>query len=282
MKKIGGQAVIEGVMMRSENKMAIAVRNPEGKIITKTQKLDLLSEKMKKWFFIRGIVNLIEMLSQGIKALNFSADVSLGEDYNTEKKNSWFIFLITVVFGVGIGLFIFKFLPLLVAQWINPSSNILFNIIDGSLKLLIFIAYVYGISLMKDVRRVFEYHGAEHAAVHCYEAKEKLTVKNAKKYSTIHPRCGTSFIMIVILVSVIVYTFIPMGFSFIEKLIYRILLLPIIAGIAFELLKLGAKYENNLFLKFLSRPGLWIQKITTQPPDDEQLEVALVALKKVV
>lgn len=280
MQKVGGQAVIEGVMMRTAKKMAVAVRNPKGKIVTKVEKLDLLSERMKKWVFLRGLVNLIEMLVHGVKTLNYSADIATGEE--KKEKTNWFFFLIILVISIGFGLLIFKFLPLLVAQLVNPRSNIAFNLIDGGIKLFVFVAYVYVISLMKDVRRVFSYHGAEHKTVNCYEAKEKLIVKNAKKYSTLNPRCGTSFIMIVIIISIVVYVFIPKSVPFMYKLLYRILLLPVIAGISFEVLKISAKYEKNFFFRLFVKPGVWVQKITTKEPDDKQLEVALVALKKVV
>jgi len=281
MQKVGGQAIIEGVMMRSSNKMAIAVRNPKGKIVVKTKKLNLLSERMKKWIFLRGIINLVEMLVHGIKALNYSTDVAMEEDKKEEKSN-WFLFAILLIISMGFALLIFKFLPLLVAQLINPKSNILFNLIDGGVKLFAFIAYIYIISLMKDVREVFKYHGAEHKTIACYEAKEKLTVENCKKYSTKHPRCGTSFIMIVIIISIIVYVFIPKTVPFWYKLLYRILLLPVIAGISYEVLKISAKYEKNFFFHIFDKPGIWIQHLTTKEPNDKQLEVALTALKKVL
>jgi len=281
MSKIGGQAVIEGVMMRSAKKMAVAVRNPKGKIVVKVQKLNLLSERMKKWIFLRGIVGLVEMLSHGIKTLNYSADIAIGKKGKKDKTN-WFVLTLMLIFSIGLGLLIFKFLPLLIAQLINPKSNIVFNLIDGGVKMIIFVAYAYVISFMKDVRRVFEYHGAEHKVVSCYEAKKKLTVKNAKKFPTMHPRCGTSFIMIVLIISVLVYVLIPKTVPFMYKLVYRIFLLPVIAGISYEVLKLGAKYENNFFFRLFDKPGLWIQYITTKEPDNKQLEVALVALKKVL
>ena len=282
MHKVGGQAVIEGVMMRSDKKMAIAVRNPKGKIIVKSEKLNLLSERMKKWIFIRGVVNLVEIIAHGVKSLNYSADIAMGED-KKEGKSNWFLFMALFIISIGFALLIFKFFPLLVARLINPRSNIIFNLIDGGVKLFVFIAYVYVISLMKDVKEVFRYHGAEHKAVACYEAKEKLTVKNARKYSTKHPRCGTSFIMIVIIISIIVYVFlIPRNVPFSYNLLYRILLLPVIAGIAYEVLKISAKYEKNFFFHWFDKPGIWIQHLTTKEPNDKQLEVALAALKKVV
>lgn len=281
MNKIGGQAVIEGVMMRSARKMAVAVRNPKGKILVKVEKLDLVSEKMKKWVFIRGIVGLVEMLSHGIRTLNYSADIAAGKS-GRKKQTDWLTLTLMLILSFGLALLIFKFLPLLVAQWVDPKSNVLFNLIDGGVKLLIFIVYVYSISFMKDVRRVFSYHGAEHKAVNCYEAKESLTVGNAKKYSTLNPRCGTSFIMIVIIISIIAYVFIPKTSPFMYKLLYRILLLPLIAGVSYEVLKISAKHEYNLFFHLFDKPGLWIQRITTREPDSKQLEVALAALKKVI
>lgn len=280
MHKIGGQAVIERVMMRSASKMAVAVRNPKGKVVVKTEKLSLVSEKLKKWLFLRGIVSLVEILAHGVKTLNYSADIASGE--SKKKKTNWFTITLLLVFSLGLALLIFKFLPLLVAQWVNPKSNVLFNLIDGGVKLLIFILYVYSISFMKDVRRVFSYHGAEHKAVNCYEAKGKLTVENAKKYSTLNPRCGTSFIMVVIVISILAYVFIPKTAPFMYKLLYRILLLPLIAGVSYEVLKISAKYEDSFFFHLFGKPGLWIQCITTREPDKKQLEVALVALKKVI
>ncbi|MBU4501497.1 MAG: DUF1385 domain-containing protein [Nanoarchaeota archaeon] len=281
MHKVGGQAVIEGVMMRSQTKMAIAVRNPEGKIVIKTKKLNLLSDRMKKWLFVRGIINLVEMLSHGMKALNFSSEVALGED-NKEGKSSILLFVIMAILGIGAGLALFKLLPLWIAALIGPKSNILFNMIDGGVKLFIFIAYIYVISMMKDVKEVFRYHGAEHKSIACLEAEEKLTVENCRKYSTKHPRCGTSFIMIVIVISIIVYVFIPLSVPFWYKLLYRILLLPVIAGVSYEILKIGAKYHKNFFFSLFEKPGIWIQHLTTKEPTDKQIEVALAALKKVL
>lgn len=280
MQRVGGQAVVEGVMMRSTKKIAVAVRNPEGRIVVKVEKLNLLSEKLKKLILIRGIINLVEMLAHGVKALNYSAEVATGEEI--EKKTNWFFFLIILTFSIGLGLLIFKFLPLLVAQLINPESNFIFNLIDGGVKLFVFVVYVYSISFMKDIQRIFSYHGAEHKAVNCYEAKEKLTVKNARKYSTLNSRCGTSFIMIVIIISIFTYIFIPKFVPFAYKLLYRIILLPLIAGISYEVLKISAKYEKNFFFHLFDKPGIWIQHITTREPDDKQLEVALTALKKVI
>ena len=279
--KIGGQAVIEGVMMRSPNNIAIAVRNPKGKIVLKSQKLNLISKKFRKWFFVRGIINLIEMLVYGAKALNYSADVAVGDEGNEEKSN-WLVLTFVFIASFGIALLIFKFLPLLVAQAINPTSNILFNLIDGFVKLVVFVAYVYLISLIKDVRRVFAYHGAEHKAVNCYEDDRKITLKNVKKYPTLHPRCGTSFLTIVIVVSILVYVLIPKTVPFIGKLLYRILLLPVIAGISYEVLKLSARYHNNFFFSIFDKPGLWIQKITTKEPDDKQIMTAIASLKRVL
>ncbi|MBU0628714.1 MAG: DUF1385 domain-containing protein [Nanoarchaeota archaeon] len=290
---IGGQAVIEGVMMRSKDHIVTAIRKNR-KIIYKKDKLKKKS-KFAQLFFIRGVVNLVEMLVIGIKTLNWSASQSVGED---EELSDWAIALTLIIaFLFGIGLFLL--LPYLLTYLVGVKETqnpIWFNVIDGIIKVAILVLYVYFISKMKDIRRVFQYHGAEHKAVFCYEHNKKLTVENAKQYSTLHPRCGTAFMMIVIIIGIFLFSFIP----FIVESFYpsitslnwalkrltlftaRILLLPIIAGLAYEALKFGAKHQDNLIFSSLTIPGLWIQKITTQKPSKQQLEVAIAALKKVL
>lgn len=290
---IGGQAVIEGVMMRSKNFIVTAVRK-KGKIIYKKDKIKK-KPKFLQLFFIRGIVNLIEMLVIGIKALNWSAYQQSEEE---EEISNWAITLTLIIaFVFAIGLFVL--LPYILTYLIGikeTQNPILFNVIDGIIKIAIFILYVYIISLIKEVRKVFQYHGAEHKAVFCYEDNKKLTIENAKKYLTLHPRCGTAFLMIVIIISIFLFSFIPI----IVKSIYpeinnlfwplrrtllftaRILLLPIIAGFSYETLKFGAKHQKNPIFRYLTLPGLWIQKITTKEPNKKQLEVGLFALKEVL
>ncbi len=291
--EVGGQAVIEGIMMRSKRNIVTAVRK-KGKIVYKKDKIKK-KPKFLQLFFIRGIVNLIEMLVIGIKALNWSASQQTEEE---GEISSWAVTLTLIIaFAFAIGLFVL--LPYILTNLIGireTQNPIWFNVIDGVIKVGILVLYIYLISLIKDVRKVFQYHGAEHKAVFCYEDGKKLTVENAKKYSTLHPRCGTAFLLVVIIVGIFLFSFIPI----IVKSIYvnmdsihwllkrtvlftiRVLLLPIIAGFAYEILKFGAKHQNNPIFRSLTLPGLWIQKITTKKPSKKQLEVGLAALKKVV
>jgi uncharacterized protein YqhQ len=290
---VGGQAVIEGVMMRSKRDVVTAVRK-NGKIICKHDRLKKKS-KFSQAFFIRGIVNLFEMLVLGIKTLNWSASKQTDDD---EELSDWAIVLTMIVsFAFAILLFVFLPYALTYLTGVKETNNpIWFNLIDGIIKVGILVLYVYLISRLKDVKRVFQYHGAEHKAVFCYEAGKELTVKNAMKYSTLHPRCGTAFIMIVILIGIFLFSLIPIAIQSIfpdfislslilKKLILfptRILFLPIIAGFGYEILKFGSKHQSNPIFRSLTLPGLWIQKITTQKPNKKQIEVALFALKKVL
>lgn len=291
---IGGQAVIEGIMMRSKHNVVTAVRK-KGKIIYKKDKI----KKKPKWmqlFFIRGIVNLIEMLIIGIKTLNWSASQQI-DDKEEEMSNLGIA--MTIILSLILGLGIFLVLPYILTQLIGfkeINTPILFNIVDGIIKVGIFILYVYLISLWGEIRRIFQYHGAEHKAVFCYEDGKKLTVENAKKYTTKHPRCGTAFIMIVILVGIFLFSFIPIivlsvfpnFYSlniFLRKVVlilFRMLLLAPVAGFAYEILKFGAKHQDNPIFRALTLPGLWIQKITTKKPSKKQLEVGIAALKEVL
>lgn len=291
--EIGGQAVIEGVMMRSKNYIVTAIRK-KGRIIYKKDKIKK-KPKFLQLFFIRGIVNLIEMLIIGIKALNWSASQQTEEE---EEISNWAIFLTLIIaFAFAIGLFVL--LPYILTYLIGikeTQNPIWFNIIDGIIKIIILVLYVYLISLMKDIRKVFQYHGAEHKAVFCYEDNRKLTIENAKKYSTLHPRCGTAFLMIVIIISIFLFSFIPIiikgvypnlnniNWLFKRTILFstRILLLPIVAGFSYEILKFGAKHQKNPIFRALTLPGLWIQKITTKEPNKKQLGVGISALKKVL
>ncbi len=283
----GGQAVVEGVLMRSMKNMAVAVRKPNGQIAVKKRKIHSLRDKYKvlNLPFIRGILNMVEMLTIGVRELNYSANMAMDEE-EEELGAMELIGSLALAFIFAIGMF--KFVPLLLAEFASrrfafvEENYIMFNLIDGIAKITLFILYIYIISFMKDVKRLFEYHGAEHKTVYCYEARQKLTAKNIRKFPTQHPRCGTSFIIIVLLLSIFVYTFIPQSLGFWTKLSLRILLLPIIAGISYELLKFSAKYTDNIFVGLLSAPGLLIQKITTKEPDENQIEVAKKALEGVL
>jgi len=280
---MGGQAVIEGVMMKSKNHFSIAVRDPKGKIHVKTDKFASVMKKHKILGlpFIRGMVSLIEMLILGMKSITYSANIAADE----EEDMSGFSIFISILLAFALAIFLFKYIPLLITQYLNTKlvtdSSLLFSFIDGVIKVAIFIAYILVISLWGEMRTVFKYHGAEHMAVHCYEAQKPLIVKNVEKFSPLHKRCGTCFIIIVLTLSILVYAFIPNSIGFWLKLGLRILLLPVIAGISYELLKAGAKYDN-IILNMLTAPGIWFQKLTTRVPDSKQIEVAIKALKAVV
>ncbi len=278
-ESVGGQAVIEGVLMKNRSRVAIAVRRPDGNITLKKERWPAISKKIKflGWPFFRGTVNLIDMLVLGIKALNYSANESMGE--KEEKIKGWEFALTTIIaLGVAVGLFIL--LPLWLTNF-TQTKGILFNLIDGVIRVAIFMAYLLLISMMKDVKRLFEYHGAEHKTVNCYEDGKKLTPANVKKYPTEHRRCGTTFLLIVLIISIIIFSLIVTD-SFWIKFGGRILLLPVIAGIGYELLKLGAKFPKSFLLNILVWPGMALQRMTTREPDKKQIEVAIKAFKAVV
>ena len=269
---IGGQALMEGVMMASSKKVAMSVRKEDGTIKTKVEKRSGISEKFRKTVFLRGLISLFEMLYIGTKALTWSSNESLEED---EQIGGWgMFFMLLFSFAIAIGLFIA--LPLWLSKFV-AEERIWFNVVDGLWRVALFVGYLWFISRFKDVKRVFEYHGAEHKAVNCYEAGKSLTVKNVKKFSRIHPRCGTSFIFIVLIISIVLFSLI-WSESWVLKFLYRLLLIPVIAAISYEILRFNAKYPNRIS-SFLTKPGLWLQKITTQEPDDSQLEVSIAALK---
>jgi len=274
-KHAGGQAVIEGVMMMHGNKVNTSVRKGN-KIINKSKRLKK-KNKLAKTIFIRGVINLYDMLKIGMESLIWSADQQTEDHENISKTE--IAFSLIMAFGFAILLFIVA--PFYLSKLILKNNGILFNILDGIIRICIFAIYIFSISLMKDIQKVFQYHGAEHKTVHCYEANKKLTINNVKKFTTLHPRCGTSFIIIVLIISIIVFSLITSN-KVIYKLGLRILLIPVIAGVSYEILKLSDKFKNNPILKLISTPGLWIQKITTKEPTDQQIEVAIHSLNKVI
>ncbi len=286
-KDVGGQAVIEGVMMRSPEFVSVAIRRANGEIFVKRDPYVALTRRFKflNIPIIRGIIVLIETLYIGVKTLMFSADEAMKEisPEVKEKKseggflNSLWIFLM-VILGVGLGVLIFFYLPLVFADLLKIKGGILFNLVDGVIRLTIFLAYIYLISLWKDMRRIFEYHGAEHKSIYTLESGKELTVENAKRYSTLHPRCGTSFLLIVVIVSILVFMFLGRPYTFMDRLI-RLSFIPLIAGISYELIKLSGRTMDSRFAKILTAPGLWLQRITTKEPDEKQLEVAIASLK---
>jgi uncharacterized protein YqhQ len=292
---VGGQAVIEGVMMRSPHYYIVSVRDQEGKVQVKREKFQSLIERVPvlKWPLLRGVVQLVESMRIGYRALGYSNEVYLGEDEAAKKGRSKFMNVLIAALGVGsiifslaLTLFMLKVLPLWVAglaadHWAIVKENyLLFNAIDGLTKITIFLGYILSISLMKDIRRVFQYHGAEHKSIWTYENGLELTVANARKQTRFHPRCGTSFIFIVILMSIFVYTLVPPMEGFAAQLALRIAVIPLIAGVSYELLKLSAKFQKAKWVRVLMMPGLLLQRLTTKNPDDAQLEVALHSLKE--
>ncbi|MCF7867048.1 DUF1385 domain-containing protein [Candidatus Woesearchaeota archaeon] len=279
--KIGGQAVIDGVTMRSENYVCTSVRDEKGKIRSRLRKFKSVTQKNKilKLPILRGVVSLVEMVSIGFSELQWSAQQASEEEELSSKE----IFF-TMLFSIIVAIVVFKYLPWLSANALSSyfnTSYVVLNIIDGVLKIGIIALYMFLIGKLKDVYTLFQYHGAEHKAVSCYESKKKLTPDNAHKFSTIHPRCGTTFVILVFVVSVFVYVLLPEGFSFWQNLGLRILLLPVIAGIAFELIRLSGKYyDKSSFVRAIMWPGLQFQRLTTNKPNKKQIEVAIMSLNK--
>lgn len=286
---IGGQAVIEGVMMRAPNKFVIAVRQPDGKIALKREDIKIDSNKILKKPLLRGLIALYDSVVLGIKALNFSAEKAMPEEYEKNGgKSSKTETYLSMALGLALGIGLFLYLPLLLtdlSKKIFPlvsESFLVFNLVDGVLRIMFFILYLIIISRMKDIQRVFAYHGAEHKSIFVFEKGLDLTVENARKMSRLHPRCGTSFLLIVLIVSIFVFSLIPKDSHFLIKLGSRIVFMPLIAGISYEILKLSGRHSDNLIVKILIAPGLWLQKITTREPDDSMLEVAILSIKEAV
>ena len=306
---IGGQAVLEGVMMKNKEKYAVAVRKPDGEIEVEVETYQGLAHgsKIKELPFIRGIFNFLDSLILGTRALNYSASFYEEEDSketkfdkamdkmsggNGEKLLSGIVTVISVVLAVGLFIVLPYFISSLFESFIRNRS--LMSIIEGVIRIALFLLYVWGISAMKDIRRLYQYHGAEHKTIFCYEHGEELTVENVRKYKRFHPRCGTSFIFLTLAISILVYTLLPINSElFIEafgvsKLIgdmlrvcCKIIFLPIVVGISYELIRIAGKYDNVL-TKIISAPGLAIQRLTTKEPADEMIEVAIASMKPVL
>ena len=284
--RVGGQAVIEGVMMRSPNSMAIAVRKPSGEIVVKRERLDFFSEKkfFSKLPLIRGVMNLLSALVLGMKALNFSANQSLEE----EKEVSPWTMGLTFTFALCFGIFLFFLVPLFLTKWLRfaipmvSTSGILFNLVDGIIRLMIFLAYLWAISLFKEIRRIFEYHGAEHKSIFAFESGEALIADRVKGFSHLHPRCGTSFLLIVMVVSILVFALIPHQLSFGYKVASRVVFIPLIAGLAYEIIRFADRKREGKGMQVFIKPGLWLQRMTAREPSEDQIEVALRALREVL
>jgi len=275
-------------MMRSPHAWAIACRKPSGEVSTHSEPLERLSEKRKwmAWPVIRGVITLGHAMTLGFRALKFSANVALDElqpELPKEKKleiSGWMA-AVNIVISLGFFIFMYKFLPLLAAtelKRVNPmfGEQIIFNLVDGVIRIALFLLFIWGVSLWSDIHRVYEYHGAEHKTVYAFENGDPLETAAVQKYSTYHPRCGTSFLMTVMIISIAVYTLVPVT-TFWARFGVRIALLPLIAGVSYEIIRFAAKHRGSLFA-LMTAPGLWLQRITTQPPSDDQAECAIVAL----
>ncbi len=315
---VGGQAVLEGVMMRSPHAWAIACRKPSGEVVTMSEPLNRPSEKHKwmGWPIVRGVMTLGYAMNLGYRALRFSANIAI-EDIMQEGQqtggtessapsgtllrsevessqsqaqarekaatvSNW-LAVGNLLLSLGFFIFMYKYVPLLAAtelKKIDPAlgGRIIFNLIDGGIRLLLFLLFIWGVSLWKDIRRVYEYHGAEHKTVFAFENGDPLNTVAVQKYSTYHPRCGTSFLMTVMLISIGFYMLIPYT-TFWARFASRIVLLPVIAGISYEIIRFAAKHRGSLFA-LITAPGLWLQRITTQPPSDEMAQCAITALEQ--
>jgi uncharacterized protein YqhQ len=287
---LGGQAVIEGVMMRSPDAWAVAVRRSDGSIVTTRRTVVRLAERypLLKWPLVRGVATLLQALSLGMQSLNFSAEQALLDEHPDRaatgpgRAGSWAV-AGSLLVAMAMGIAIFLYLPLMMTEWLREWLPLLkhrapFNLVDGLLRLIIFLVYIGAISLMRDIRRLFQYHGAEHKVVYTYEAGQDLTVENARRHSTLHPRCGTSFLLFVMVVSVLVFAFVSTDLPFAAKLASRLACAPLIAGISYEAIRLSAVRRRNPLCAALIRPGLWLQRLTTREPSDDQLAVAIQAL----
>jgi uncharacterized protein YqhQ len=322
---VGGQAVLEGVMMRSPHAWAIACRKPSGEVVTMSEPLERPSEKHKwmAWPIVRGVMTLGYAMNLGYRALRFSANVAI-EDMMEEEKDhgatgvlpvqpkpalslsngqgeaapaqtpsvqatsrekaatlSNWLAAGNIILSLAFFIFMYKYLPLLAAtelKKIDPAlgGRIMFNLVDGGIRLVLFLLFIWGVSLWKDIRRVYEYHGAEHKTVFAFENGDPLTTASVQKYSTYHPRCGTSFLMTVMLISIGFYMLVPYT-TFWARFASRIVLLPVIAGVSYEIIRFAAKHRGSLFA-LMTAPGLWLQRITTQPPSDEMAQCAITAL----
>jgi uncharacterized protein YqhQ len=315
---VGGQAVLEGVMMRSPHAWAVACRKPSGEVVTLSQPLERRSEKHKwmAWPIVRGVMTLGYAMSLGYRALRFSANVAIedvmqnethgetaasavstkrsgaepitAEPFRSQAREkaasiSGWLATGNIILSLAFFIFMYKYLPLLAATELkkaNPAlgGQIAFNLVDGAVRLILFLLFIWGVSLFPDIRRVYQYHGAEHKTVFAFENGDPLDTAAVQKYSTFHPRCGTSFLMTVMLISIGFYMLVPFT-TFWARFASRIVLLPVIAGVSYEIIRFAAKHRGSLFA-LMTAPGLWLQRITTQPPSDEQAQCAIVALDR--
>ncbi len=290
---VGGQAVIEGVMMRAAGKIVTAVRTPDRGIVVREETHTPWSQRWRvlRLPVLRGAVSFFEMLIVGMRTLNFSAEMAEGGTTPVGSSGGWKERLAmagTLAVSLGVGLGLFFFLPLFVAQHLGKTPDALaFNAVAGGMRLSLLLLYLWGISQWQEIRRVFEYHGAEHKSIFALEAGAELTVENARRCSRLHPRCGTSFLLIVTLLAVVIFALVDGAFpivfghpqSLLERFATHLAVLPLISGVGFELLKFSGRKRHHPLVQLMSAPGMWLQRITTREPSDEQLEVALIALR---
>jgi uncharacterized protein YqhQ len=285
---VGGQAVMEGVMMRSPQSYCVAVRKPNGEIVTEESPLSRLSDRhpIFKLPVLRGLGTLGQAMWLGMKALRFSANCALEEPERPQEKKkdagSWAMGL-NIAGSLLFFIVLYKLVPLYLATLLGKAvpavgSRLAINLVDGTIRIAIFLAFLILLSRLKDIHRVFEFHGAEHRVVFNFESGRPVTVDNAQQFVTWHPRCGTSFLLVVMVIALICYAFLPID-NFALKLVARIALLPVITGVSYELIRFAAKRQGGL-MAFLTRPGLWLQRVTTQPPSNDQTEVAIYALER--
>ncbi len=278
-KFVGGQAVIEGVMMRGPGVTATAVREPAGTIVVQKEPTKSIADTypILKKPFLRGCVALYESLVIGMKALSFSAKAAGDEEEEMSNSEIAITMVISTIFAIAVFLalptFIVKFIPGV------QDNHVVLNLIEGIIRLVLFLLYIWGIGLTKDIQRVFQYHGAEHKTIHTYELDLPLTVENVRKQSRLHPRCGTNFLLIVMVVSIFVFAFLGWP-NLLERIVSRVLLMPVVAGIAYEVIRLAGRSEHSL-VQALIKPGLALQYMTTREPEDDQIEVAIRALEEV-
>ncbi|MGL4424895.1 MAG: DUF1385 domain-containing protein [Cetobacterium sp.] len=283
---VGGQAVIEGVMMRNADLLATAVRRPNGEIVYKKTKISKSRNKLSTIPFMRGAVTLFDSLVLGVKELTFSANQSEEDNEQLSQKEA----VMTTILSLALGIALFIVLPSIVSSFLFKNNKIYSNLSEAGFRLSFFVLYIFLISFSKDIQRVFQYHGAEHKSIYAYENKLNLTPMNAQTFTTLHPRCGTSFLLIVMFIAIIVFTsldfILPPPSSFtvklLTKVVLRILFMPLIAGISYELQRYTSNHLDNWFVKLIAAPGMALQKITTKEPNLEQLEVAIVAIKVVL
>jgi uncharacterized protein YqhQ len=286
----GGQAIIEGVMMRGSKALSVAVRSPGGEIVTHTEPLDprIYGGRLVRIPFVRGLTLLWDALGLGIKSLMFSAEVALEEEKEEGQGNvfegpaQWGTVLVALAFAVGLFFLLPVFIAGLIENWLSLSdSRVAGNLIEGLIRLLLLIGYIWAIGLMPDVKRLYGYHGAEHKTINAYEAGAELTPPSVARFSVEHPRCGTAFLLTVVVFSIIIYSFLP-PMPLLLRMLSRLLLLPVIAGVAYEFIRCSAAHQDNRLIRLITKPNLALQHLTTREPDESMLAVAITAFEQMM